>query len=132
MDDSRFPVRSLTPPQRLGMRSLSRFNSHHRQRYGFGSAGQEMVSLQKSNMHRVLISRATASGTELELFTWGHDLHGQLGSGTVNYMDEPTTVPDISGITDVAVGYEFTLILAGDGTVWAAGRNRDGALGESS
>ena len=66
-----------------------------------------------------------------ELWTWGRTDRGQLGDGTNETRFEPVRVV---GLDDVEVdtftsGYFHTLLLDGDGYVWAWGNNDMGQLG---
>jgi len=77
------------------------------------------------------------------LWAWGHNFLGQLGVGILTTggpgEDLPTpTVSEIptgpSGPAPVAVsaGYMFTYVAMSDGTVWAAGENTQGQLGNGN
>ena len=57
---------------------------------------------------------------------------GQLGQGATIWPSTQTTfkqVPDMTNVKQVACGYNHTLILKNDGTVWSAGENEYGQLG---
>ena len=70
--------------------------------------------------------------------------NGQLGVGDTTNRTEPTEVKaeieedgeveeeEITDAVDIAVGYYHTLILRKDGTVWSAGYNHRGQLGDGS
>lgn len=77
-----------------------------------------------------------ADGT---VWAWGSNDHGQLGDG--NNINSNTPVPvtglaDAGGnyfhMTQVAGGLYHSLALKSDGTVWAWGDNRYGALGDGT
>ena len=83
-----------------------------------------------------------AKGT---VYTWGLNSSGQLGTGDNNNRIEPAqakyakyksdgtiVTEDLTDIIDVAAGYNFTLALKKDGTVWAAGLNDKGQLGNGT
>jgi alpha-tubulin suppressor-like RCC1 family protein len=55
--------------------------------------------------------------------------HGELGAGHKNAVDDWTKVID-SGVVAIAKSGYFGLVLKSDGTVWGAGYNYFGALGQ--
>lgn len=64
---------------------------------------------------------------------WGRDTDGQLGDGApVAEQDAPVTVSGLSGITQVAAGFDFSLALRSNGTLMSWGANFDGELGDGS
>lgn len=75
-----------------------------------------------------------------KVFAWGYDLSGgRLGSGAV--LSNPTPLPyvvkkqdgtDLTGIVSISAGYNFSLALSADGSVWAWGDNARGQLGQST
>lgn len=90
-------------------------------------AGVEIVALAAGGMHSAALD---SSGG---VWTWGANDDGELGLGYNNsvLVTVPTqvTVPGGKTITAIAAGYEHTLALASDGTVWAWGNNLLGQLG---
>ncbi len=74
------------------------------------------------------------------VFAWGYDLsEGRLGSGAV--LSSPSSLPntvkksdgtDLTDIVSVSAGYNFSLALASDGSVWAWGSNANGQLGQNN
>lgn len=64
---------------------------------------------------------------------FGSNLYGQLGlnvnSGTSTPITEPTTIPGLAGVKQVATGYYHSLVLMEDGTVKSFGQNWYGQLG---
>jgi hypothetical protein len=67
-----------------------------------------------------------------QVWTWGENTYGQLG--TRNYADSatPVQVSNLSGVTQVAAGEDHTVALTGEGQVWAWGLNMDGQLGNGA
>ena len=72
------------------------------------------------------------------VWAWGADSQGQLGdSGTAN-QSSPVQVGSnsqngpLQGFVAVAAGYDYTLALKEDGTVWAWGNNTSGQLGDGT
>ena len=78
------------------------------------------------------------------VWSWGLNSNGQLGVGDTTNRTEPTEVKaeieedgevkeeEITDAVDIAVGYYHTLILRKDGTVWSAGYNHRGQLGDGT
>lgn len=73
------------------------------------------------------------------VWTWGSNSNGQLGVDIENdrslipvQVRGPGGEPFLTGISAVACGGNFTLALAGDGTVWSWGQNHNGQLGDGS
>jgi len=64
---------------------------------------------------------------------WGWDGNGQLGdNATLLEKYNPVQVSGLTGITAVAAGYQHSLALKNDGTVWAWGNNGNGQLGDGT
>gem|GEM_PF-956159 len=63
----------------------------------------------------------------------GNNSAGQLGIGTTGaVVVNPTTVNGLTNVISVAARDMFTLFLRSDGTVWGAGGNASGALGNGT
>ena len=67
----------------------------------------------------------------------GYNIAGQLGDGTTTQRTNPVQVVDgsgnpLSGVVGISAGANHTVYLKGDGTVWAAGRNNYGQLGDGT
>ena len=70
--------------------------------------------------------------TDGSLWAMGMNIAGQLGDGTGNYS---TNRPGanrwrLSGVTAIAGGYEHSLFVKSDGSLWAMGWNGSGQLGD--
>lgn len=71
------------------------------------------------------------------VWAWGGNSRGQLGNGL--FEDYGSTVPVqvlgpggdgyLSGVKAIAAGYQYSMALMDDGTVWAWGDNASGSLG---
>jgi alpha-tubulin suppressor-like RCC1 family protein len=58
------------------------------------------------------------------VWAWGYNQGGNLGVGhTGTYQLTPAPVLGLSDVVAIAAGYDFSLALRRDGTVWAWGRN---------
>jgi Regulator of chromosome condensation (RCC1) repeat len=58
---------------------------------------------------------------------WGDNEYGNLGDGTL--VQRPTFVNVGNNVTQVAAGYDHSLAVISDGSVWSWGRNTFGQLG---
>lgn len=63
-----------------------------------------------------------------DLLASGHGMYGELGIGTP-LMSKYSFTKVASGVASVSVGYEQTLIVKIDGTLWATGNSGSGRLG---
>lgn len=95
----------------------------------------DMVAVVAGNAHTVALKD---DGEEKTVWTWGANGSGQLGNDThggFNDTDTPVQVVGEGGIdylTDVvavAAGYNHTMALKNDNTVWTWGENDHGQLG---
>ena len=70
------------------------------------------------------------------VWAWGLNQSGQLGDGTIapsgGSRDTPRVVAGLDDVVAIAAGWEHTLALRRDGTVWAWGYNADGSLGDGT
>ncbi len=66
--------------------------------------------------------------------TWGFDHDGVLGDGQFvsTYRLNPAPVPGLTGVVQIAAGYQHILALKSDGTVWAWGYNFFRELGDGT
>jgi alpha-tubulin suppressor-like RCC1 family protein len=93
-----------------------------------------------SSLHAARADKIVAGGLSTcaitgqgALYCWGDNQYGELGTGTkVNLTRPVRTVADYtSGVTDVAVGYQFACaIVNGAAVCW--GRNDNGQLGDGT
>ena len=84
---------------------------------------------------------STAIDENGNLWTWGEDISGQLGRGDL-YKDNCSTsndcrktiekVESLNDIVAVSTGYNHTLALKNDGTIWSFGANNLGQLGDGT
>jgi Regulator of chromosome condensation (RCC1) repeat len=72
------------------------------------------------------------------VWTWGHNVVGQLGDGTTTDRYTPVQVlgPDgsgyLTGVIAITRGFYHTIALKSDGTGWAWGNNGNGELGDGT
>jgi alpha-tubulin suppressor-like RCC1 family protein len=68
------------------------------------------------------------------VWAWGFNFYGQLGNGTYGNNASSSTPVQVllTGVTSVAAGFNHTVALKDDGTVWAWGDNGYGQLGTGS
>ncbi len=85
-----------------------------------------IVAISAGNQHSLAIAGAG------QLYVWGANASGQLGLGSVSEAGiAPTLVSGISGVTAVAAGNNYSLIVT-NGDVFAAGDNSMYQLTEST
>src|SRR5712691_8180800 len=94
-------------------------------------AGQRIVTLSAGSDH-VLAIRKDGS-----VWAWGGNNSGQLGDGTFNASATPVAVMEsattpLTKVMAIAAGWQFSLALKDDGTVWAWGGNVNGELGDGT
>ena len=71
-----------------------------------------------------------AAAQFLPLRSWGSNFYGQLGNGaTAESSNSPQTITTPDNVTALAAGYNHSMMLRIDGTVWAWGDNSRGELG---
>ena len=100
-------------------------------------AGYEATPTQVPGTYTQLAAGAShslalqANGT---LYAWGRNTYGQLGNANGNGLATPTYTPTpLAGTySQLAAGYDFSLALRPDGTLWAWGRNTYGQLGNAT
>jgi YD repeat-containing protein len=81
----------------------------------------------------LLLGGGYAPATAHDLFAWGWNGQGQFGNGSITETAAPP-VPGrgVSGVDAIAAGFQFSLALKRDGTVWASGNNSYGQLGNGT
>lgn len=81
---------------------------------------------------------AAALQSNGEVWAWGWDYSGELGTGTGNTSFSAVHVLNSGGTANftnaiaVACGYNFSVVLRNDGTVWTFGNNEFGQLGDGT
>lgn len=80
-------------------------------------------------------SHTAALDSEGKVWTWGLNAHGQLGDGqggTLNaYSDTPQRL-NLTGITAITAGRDYTIVLDSEGAIWTWGDNWSGQLGDGT
>jgi alpha-tubulin suppressor-like RCC1 family protein len=68
------------------------------------------------------------------VWTWGGNDYGALGYPTPgsDHATTPHQVPGLSGVKQVAAGFDFTVALRSNGEVWTWGANYYGQLGDGT
>ena len=66
------------------------------------------------------------------VWCWGRNRNGQLGDGTATRHLTPVQVKGLTGVIQVAAGYEDTCAVRSDGTVWCWGDNGEGEIGDGT
>jgi alpha-tubulin suppressor-like RCC1 family protein len=83
---------------------------------------------------------AVAAGTQQSfavdnqgnVWAWGLNANGQLGTGGIANVVNPVQVPGLSGAVSVASSGGHTLALLSNGSVWAWGANGSGQVGNGA
>ena len=71
--------------------------------------------------------------TENNIYSWGRDVSGQFSRGITASSYTPVAATGITGpFKQIATGYDFTVVLKEDGTVWSAGYNGVGQFGNGT
>jgi alpha-tubulin suppressor-like RCC1 family protein len=91
------------------------------------NVASNVVAVAAGGFHSLFV---TADGT---LWAMGYNPYGQLGNGTTSGNNpNPTPITVASNVVAVAAGYEHSLFVKRDGTLWAMGYNYDGELGNGT
>jgi alpha-tubulin suppressor-like RCC1 family protein len=107
--------------------------THHRRRrrvlsnaLTLGLVAAAVVAMPAAAQARPLLSVHLAQVAA----AWGDNEYGNLGDGT--FVQRPTFVNVGSNVTQVAAGYDHSLAVISDGSVWSWGSNTFGQLGTGS
>jgi cysteine-rich repeat protein len=65
-----------------------------------------------------------------EVYCWGEGGYGNLGQGTEIDSDTALVVPGLTGIVQIAAGYNYNCAVDGAGDMWCWGYSLDGHLGD--
>lgn len=84
-----------------------------------------ITSVAAGNQHSLALDN---SGN---VWAWGANNCGQLGTGDKTERKTPVKIGSLSGIIAIAANGDHSLALKNDGTVWAWGRNDYGQLGNT-
>jgi alpha-tubulin suppressor-like RCC1 family protein len=109
---------------------------------GDGSATSSNIPVQVRGLTSITAIAAGAGHTvalknDGTVWAWGINSNGQLGDGSATSSNIPVQVRGLSGmsigtVTAIAAGYDHTVVLKNDGTVWAWGNNATGQLGNGN
>lgn len=78
-------------------------------------------------------NHSCASTETGDLFCWGGNFTGKLGTGDLDAVNTPTRVPFAfpGGVTQIRLGNDRSCVLDGKAQAWCWGRNADGSISES-
>ena len=89
--------------------------------------------VRKSNGDWVLIDASLQKAPLENAWSWGNNIHGQLGDNTTVAKSSPVSVTGwVTDWTQVSAGAGHSLGLRANGTTWAWGLNSNGQLGAAS
>ena len=66
---------------------------------------------------------AIYTNTESQLFAWGYNNYGQLGTGNQTSYSSPVQVGSLTDWNQISAGAYHTIATKTDGTLWAWGHN---------
>lgn len=84
------------------------------------------------NVLRLAMGAAGAGGDEFQLFSWGYNGNGQLGSGTTTDRSSPVQVGALTNWSVISAGSNYCLAIKTDGSLWAWGNGGSGRLGDGT
>jgi alpha-tubulin suppressor-like RCC1 family protein len=112
---------------------------------GNGTTNDSFVPVQVSGLSRVtqiaagwdFAMAAATRGfvtTLTSVWTWGDNDFGQLGDGALASRSTPGQVSgiDVPLIRGISAGYESSMVLGSDGSVWGWGGDSEGQLGNAA
>lgn len=74
-------------------------------------------------------NHVVALKTNGEMWSWGFNLNGRVGDGTVINRSSPVQIGALTTWSVISGGGDESFAIKADGTLWSWGRNRDGVLG---
>lgn len=88
---------------------------------------RDATSIAAGDFHSLVLR---SDGT---VWSWGKNTNGQLGrpTGADTFSSVASRVPELPKVRAVAAGYDHSLALGEDGTVWSWGANDGGKLGRA-
>jgi alpha-tubulin suppressor-like RCC1 family protein len=102
---------------------------------GDAGSSKQLAPVQVKNLYDI---KSIASGAyhslaltnKGEIWAWGDNYYGQLGNGyDKNTINSPVMVRYIDKVMQIASGFNFSMALQEDGSVWSWGINDVGQLG---
>ncbi|MBI5778720.1 MAG: RCC1 repeat- and reductase domain-containing protein [Planctomycetes bacterium] len=85
-----------------------------------------VITICAGGFHSVIL---TNDGT---VWTWGWNLYGQLGDGSILDKSFPIQVKELKTMIAIGAGAAHTVAVKKDGTVWAWGNNDAGQIGDGT
>ena len=70
--------------------------------------------------------------TNNELWTWGYNGSGQLGTSNTTNYSSPKQIGGMSTCLNISAGYNSVYVVKTDGTLWSWGLNDQGQLGNGN
>jgi alpha-tubulin suppressor-like RCC1 family protein len=78
------------------------------------------------------LNHCIARKSDGTVWTWGHNMRGQLGDGTNQDRNTPGIVNNFSDVVAVTSGEDQSFSIKNEGSVWAWGFNECGQLGDGT
>ena len=93
------------------------------------------TSISKESNWESVITNTTAyvaTKTDKSVWGWGYNTYGGLGlNNNINEVSKPTLITSITDWTKISVASRNVFFLKQDGTIWGAGYNTRGQLGQN-
>jgi alpha-tubulin suppressor-like RCC1 family protein len=105
---------------------------------GDGTTTSKNTPVQVSNLTNIIAVAAgsfhsLALKSDGTVWTWGYNTNGQLGLGYESvFVTVPVQVPDFYDVKSISGGWQHSVFLRENGTVWTCGWNNYGILGDGT
>lgn len=87
-----------------------------------------MKALLRATVSALLLGVSSIAMAQGDAHAWGYNFYGALGDGTKTNRNTPVAVAGLTNVVQIAEGYDFSLALKSDGTVWTWGGGNSNAV----